>query len=61
MAVTRRMYEAYELVRKTGYEDMHGAQALEIANILLRGELTIDMGQWAFIIINYDELKEAYE
>ena len=50
MAVTRKMYEAYELVRKTGYQDM-----------LLRGELKIDIGQWAFIIINYDELKQAYE
>ena len=39
----------------------YAARSADDANILLRGELKIDIGQWAFIIINYDELKQAYE
>ncbi len=58
MSVNREMFLAYEAVRESGYYNMFDMRALDLANEM--NDLNMDKGQWAFIITNYDKLKETY-
>lgn len=58
MAINREMFLAYEAVRESGYYNMFDRQALDLANEM--NDLSMDIGQWSFIITNYDKLKKTY-
>jgi len=58
MSVNKEMFLAYEAVRESGYYNMFDMRALDLANEM--NDLNMDKGQWAFIITNYDKLKETY-
>lgn len=58
MSVNREMFLAYEAVRESGYYNVFDMRALDLANEM--NDLNMDKGQWAFIITNYDKLKETY-
>ena len=58
MAVDREMFLAYEAVRESGYYNMLDRRALDLANEM--NDLSMDIGQWSFIITNYDKLKKTY-
>ena len=58
MAINREMFLAYEAVREGGYYNMFDRRALELANEM--NDLNMDVGQWSFIITNYDKLKKTY-
>ena len=58
MAINREMFLAYEAVRESGYYNMFDRQALDLANEM--NDLNMDIGQWSFIITNYEKLKKTY-
>jgi hypothetical protein len=58
MSINREMFLAYEAVRESGYYNVFDMRALDLANEM--NDLNMDKGQWAFIITNYDKLKETY-
>ncbi len=58
MSVDREMFLAYEAVRESGYYNMFDRRALDLANEM--NDLSMDIGQWSFIITNYDKLKKTY-
>ena len=58
MSVNREMFLAYEAVRESGYYNMFDRRALDLANEM--NDLNMDIGQWSFIITNYDKLKKTY-